>query len=180
MLGVKKCELKNVSNISIGEFVRKDNQIDDGEYPVYNGGISNTGFYNNFNQTENKIIISARGANAGFVNQIKHKYWAGNSCYTIDVKNNINWNYIFYFLKNNQTKLLVDQQKGSIPSISKTQVENFKITIPPLFIQQKIVEVLDKFEEISNDAQKGLQLNIEQEHKRYEYYRNKLLTFKER
>lgn len=62
-------EYKNVSvvaDVSIGEFVHQNKQNPKGKYPVYNGGISNTGFYDEYNNEENKIIISARGANAGF------------------------------------------------------------------------------------------------------------------
>ena len=59
-------------------------------------------------------------------------------------------------------------------------VAKIEITKPPLFLQEKIVSILDRFEEISNDAQKGLKKNIEQENKRYEYFRNELLTFKEK
>ena len=76
--------LKDISDISIGEFVRKDKQNDNYEYPVYNGGTTNTGYYFEYNNEGNKIIISARGA-AGFVNRVFTKYWAGNSCYSIKI-----------------------------------------------------------------------------------------------
>ena len=60
--GVVYSELKDVAKIAIGEFVHKNKQTIDGQYPVYNGGTANTGFYDDFNRTANKIIISARGA----------------------------------------------------------------------------------------------------------------------
>ena len=59
-------------------------------------------------------------------------------------------------------------------------VAKIEVIKPPIFLQEKIVSILDRFEEISNDAQKGLKKNIEQENKRYEYFRNELLTFKEK
>mgnify|MGYP002553115166 CR=1 FL=1 len=96
--GVEYKKLGEVSNITIGEFVHKNKQNLNGKYPVYNGGTSNTGFYDEFNNTKNKIIISARGANAGFVNRVFVNYWAGNSCYSIKINDpkELDWNYIYY------------------------------------------------------------------------------------
>ena len=42
--GVVYSELKDVAKIAIGEFVHKNKQTIDGQYPVYNGGTANTGF----------------------------------------------------------------------------------------------------------------------------------------
>ena len=64
----------NIANTTIGEFVIKTKQNPSSPYPVYNGGISYTGFYDDFNNEGNKIIISARGANAGFVNVVKSQF----------------------------------------------------------------------------------------------------------
>ena len=57
-------------------------------------------------------------------------------------------------------------------------IRNFEIPLPPINIQEKIVEILDKF--TSLEVELGKQLDAEQEARRqqYEYYREKLLTFK--
>ena len=47
--GVEYKKLRELANVAIGEFVRKDKQNPDAPYPVYNGGCSNTGFYEQFN-----------------------------------------------------------------------------------------------------------------------------------
>lgn len=177
-INIKK--LKNICSISIGEFVHKNKQKTDGKYPVFNGGISNTGYYDEFNNSGNKIIVSARGANAGFINRVKGKYWAGNSCYSIGVIDKcVDLNFIYYYLKNSQTKLIGEQQRGSIPAISKKQMEEFAIPVPSLDEQKRIVAILDRFDALCNDLASGLPAEIEARKKQYEYYRDKLLTFKE-
>ena len=54
-----------------------------------------------------------------------------------------------------------------------------QIPIPPLAIQRRIVDILDRFDTICNDIFSGLPAEIEARQKQYEYYRDKLLTFKE-
>lgn len=60
-----------------------------------------------------------------------------------------------------------------------TVVSPMLIPIPPLEVQEEIVRILDRFETLVNDLSKGLPAEIEAVRERYEYYRNKLLTFKE-
>ena len=59
-------------------------------------------------------------------------------------------------------------------------MEKFSITLPPLVIQNKVVEVLDKFQDLLSDTQGLLPEEIEQRQKQYEYYREKLLTFEDK
>ena len=92
---------------------------------------------------------------------------------------NIDWNYVYYYLKCNEAKFINIQQKGGIPAVSKKQVEDFKIPIPPLEVQQEIVQILDSFDVLTCDISQGLPAEIAARRKQYEYYRNKLLTFKE-
>ena len=170
--GVAKQKIKYICNVSIGEFVHKNKQRDDAPYPVYNGGISNTGYYDEYNNDGEMILISARGANAGFVNKISGKYWAGNSCYTLDVKDrkNNNWVFMYYSIKNNEQRLLGEQQRGSIPAISKKQIEEFEIAVPPLEVQCEIVHILDDFTLLSAELSAELKARQQQ----YDYYKQKV------
>ena len=52
-----------------------------------------------------------------------------------------------------------------------------EINIPPVEEQHRIVSILDKFEALTNSITEGLPLAIEQSQKRYEYYRELLLSF---
>lgn len=173
--GVKYVPIKNIAKCSMGEFVHKSKQAPNAPYPVYNGGISNTGYYEQYNTEENKVIVSARGAGAGFVNVIEQKFWAGNSCHVISVLDSkkTNYKYLFYVLKTKENELMGKQQRGGIPAVSKVQLETTSIPLPPLSIQKEIVNVLDKFSELIEKTDEEIALR----QKQYEYYREKLLTF---
>lgn len=64
-------------------------------------------------------------------------------------------------------------------SLAGNTIAQYRMTIPPLDIQSRIVNVLDNFEKICSDLNIGLPAEIEARQKQYEYYRDKLLTFKE-
>jgi type I restriction enzyme S subunit len=142
-------KLGDICEITIGEFVIRTKQNPFGKYPVFNGGKSYTGLYDEFNNEGNKIIISARGANAGFVNFQKERYWAGNSCYSIDVidKKIYNIFYFFYYIKMFESNFTENQQAANIPSVSKKDAEKFIIQLPFYVEQTKIASFLSAIDE---------------------------------
>ena len=60
------------------------------------------------------------------------------------------------------------------------QIKKVVIPVPMMQEQDRIVAVLDRFDALCNDLTSGLPAEIEARTKQYEYYRDKLLTFKER
>ncbi len=69
---------------------------------------------------------------------------------------------------------------GKMPRGDKKMIMNYFVPVPPLEVQQCIVDILDKFDALVNDISQGLPAEIEARRKQYEYYRDKLLTFKEK
>lgn len=58
-------------------------------------------------------------------------------------------------------------------------LEKVQIPIPPLKVQNEVVEILDRFDKLTNDISEGIPAEIVARKKQYEYYREQLLTFKE-
>ena len=90
--------------------------------------------------------------------------------------------YIYHHINSSLFYQYVEthQQGASYPAISDADVKNFAIPLPPLDIQQRIVNVLDNFDAICSDLNIGLPAEIDARKKQYEYYRDLLLTFAER
>lgn len=59
-------------------------------------------------------------------------------------------------------------------------MSKIKLALPTLEVQREIVEVLDQFDALVNDISHGLPAEIEARRKQYAYYRDKLLSFKEK
>ena len=66
-----------------------------------------------------------------------------------------------------------------MPRGDKDAVMRYQFALPSLAEQEHIVAILDRFDALCNDLSSGLPAEIEARKKQYEYYRDKLLTFKE-
>ncbi|MCR2055564.1 restriction endonuclease subunit S [Campylobacter helveticus] len=69
-------------------------------------------------------------------------------------------------------------QGAKVLRVHNKQLEKFQIPLPPLEVQRDIVEILDKFDTLTNDLARGLPAEIEARKKQYEYYRERLLDFR--
>ena len=89
--------------------------------------------------------------------------------------------YYWHFSKSNQYWRQAEKlvSKGGQQQFNTNAVERVVVPVPPLDVQNRIVEVLDNFEKICSDLNIGLPAEIEARQKQYEYYRDKLLTFAE-
>ena len=89
--------------------------------------------------------------------------------------------YICYFLNSRKAKSQISSLiKGDRDNLNLKDFNKIIVPIPPLEEQERIVNILDKFDALCNDITRGLPAEIELRKKQYEYYRDKLLTFKEK
>jgi type I restriction enzyme S subunit len=136
------------------------------------------GYVNDYNRDQNSITIAQYGT-AGYVKWQSEKFWANDVTFTIVPSKEVLNRYIYYVLKNKQEYLYEISNRTAVPySISKDRILKIKIPIPPLEIQREIVEILDKFDALTNSISEGLPHEIKLRQKQYEYYRKKLLSLK--
>ena len=69
--------------------------------------------------------------------------------------------------------------QGARSDLNASLIKNVKIAVPTLEKQERIVSILDKFDTLVNDISIGLPAELKARRQQYEYYRDKLLTFKE-
>ena len=92
-----------------------------------------------------------------------------------DYADKVNMKYFYYYM------FVIDEwckqhlKQGSFASVDMTGLFNLLIPVPSLSEQQRIVDILDKFEA----SIQNLESQLSQREKQYEYYRNKLLTFED-
>ena len=172
--GVEYKELKDICEIKKGVQLNKEKLLEEANYPVINGGILPSGYWNNYNVKEDTITISQGGASAGYVQYISTKFWAGAHCYYLELRDkNINYRYIYHFVKMKQDKLTSSQVGAGIPSVEKKVLENLLIPVPPLEVQDEIVRILDEFTALTAE----LTAELTARKKQYSWYRDYLLKF---
>lgn len=96
-------------------------------------------------------------------------------------RENVNRNFLKHYLlsKEFQDVLQKNATGGTVKGIKGSKLHELNVPVPPLEVQQRIVDILDRFDTLCNDISSGLPAEIEMRQKQYEYYRDKLLTFKE-
>ena len=95
-------------------------------------------------------------------------------------RSNLNPKYVAYFTRTNNfhDQLRRHVSSGKISAVNAKGLAKIQIPIPPLSEQQRIVSILDKFDTLTTSISEGLPKEIELRRKQYEYYRDRLLSFK--
>lgn len=126
--------------------------------------------------TEEAIVVKSRGIiDFEYCTEpfsFKNEFWS----YSSD-NENINLRYIYHYLVHNKGHFQNIANNMQMPQISSNDTEKFKIPVPSLEVQSRIVQVLDNFDTVCHDLNIGLPKEIELRQKQYEYFREKLLTF---
>ncbi|TVL60041.1 type I restriction endonuclease subunit S [Brachyspira hyodysenteriae] len=177
-------EWKNLSEIAeIGTGSSNTNEeIENGKYPFFVRS-QEVRSKNEYEYDETAIITSGDGVGVGKIfHYVEGKYALHQRAYRIHIiDKNVIPKYYFYYMK---TTFLSYIEKtsfhSSVTSIRRPMLNNFPVPVPPLEEQERIVKILDRFDALCNDISSGLPAEIEMRKKQYEYYRDKLLTFKEK
>ena len=175
-------KLGEVCAVSKGQQFNKKDMLENGKYPVINGGTSPSGYVDVFSNDKNIITVSQGGASAGFVNFIETKFWLGAHAFSViphqEIVKQYNYTYhcfnrfVFHLLKSKQEELMASQYGAGIPSLKKENVLNIEIPMVSFQVQIEIVRILDAFTELSDMLATELILRKKQ----YAYYLEKLLS----
>jgi len=177
--GVKSLSIAEIAEVGTGSSDKKDSAIS-GLFPLYVRS-KNVEKSDTFEFDETAIIIPGEGGVGDIFHFATGKYALHQRAYRISpVDSRVDPKYLFYAFK----VLFKDHisskaVSATVTSIRKPMVTSFSVPIPPLEVQREIVSILDKLDALVNDLTFGLPAEIAARRKQYEYYRNKLLTFKE-
>lgn len=126
------------------------------------------------------LLISEDGANLLARNtpiafSISGKSWVNNHAHVLKFETYAERKYIEYYL--NSIDLTPYISGAAQPKLNKKNLNSIKIPTPSLDEKKRIVDILDKFDALTNSISDGLPREIELRNKQYEYYRDLLLNF---
>ena len=146
-------------------------------FAVYHGGIEPIGYYPTANRKANSTMVINVGASAGTVGFSREKFWSSDGCFCFTESPILLQRFLFYYLQSIEHKVKSKVRVAGIPTLDANILYNLDIPLPPLSVQSRIVEILDKFDTLTNSITEGLPLEIKLRRQQYEYYREQLLNF---
>ncbi|GAA9587944.1 restriction endonuclease subunit S [Helicobacter pylori] len=168
------CEILDNRRIPIAK-----NKRNPGIYPYYGAnGIQD--YIDSYIFDGDFVLVGEDGSvinkdNTPVVNWASGKIWVNNHAHVLQTKNELKLKFLYFYLQTIDVSYCV---AGTPPKINQENLKKITIPIPPLEIQQEIVKILDQFSILTTDLLAGIPAEIEARKKQYEYYREKLLTFK--
>ena len=173
--GVEYVKLGEVASIKNG---RDHKKYEDGDVPVYgSGGVMR--HIETFIYNKPSVLLPRKGS-LGNVLFVDEPFWTVDTMFwTVINRRRVNEKFLFYFLKNYHIEKLSLTNGGAVPSLTQSQLNDILVPLPPLEIQSRIVEVLDKMTTLTAELEAELKAELEARKQQYEYYRRKLLTFSE-
>ena len=170
---IKSTTLEEVIKIKNGKDWKKLGQ---GNIPVYGSGGKMNVSVDKYSYNKPTVLIPRKGS-IGNVFYVEEPFWNVDTIFYTEIdEEKILPKYFYYFIENYDiAKLSTDSTR---PSLTQSVLNKVKMNLPPTEIQNKVVQILDIFDNLINEISQGLPKEIELRHKQYEYYREKLLDFK--
>ncbi len=171
--GVKYRELKEVAYIGTGS-TNGNEATEKGKYPLFVRSKT-VKMIDTYEFDEEAIIIPGEGGIGEIFHYVNGKYALHQRAYRINIfTEEILAKFIYYYMMANFKKFILQKAvNATVSSIRKPMIEKFTIPIIPLPIQQEIVNILEKF----NQLEEELNAELEARRKQYNFYLNQLMGF---
>lgn len=126
------------------------------------------------------IALAGQGKTRGTVAILRTSVCTNQSLAAlVPQKEIVSGEYLYYYLKTQYAKLReVSAGDGTRGGLNLKMLKAYKVVIPSHKAQDQIVAILDRFDTLTNDLTSGLPAEMEKRRQQYEFYRDKLLTFK--
>ena len=153
-------------------------KVDDNHQYFCYGGNGVRGFIGKTSHSGSYPIIGRQGALCGNVQYAEGEFYATEHAVVVTSKGLYDSRFLYHLL----TKMNLNQYKsaGAQPGLAVSRIEKIVAPVPPIERQIRVARILDAFQMICSNFSEGLPAEIEARQKQYEYYRDKLLSFKEK
>ncbi len=178
MYGFVDVTLADVVRVFRGEYITKKEAVE-GDIPVILGGQEPAYYINCSNHSGEIVVIARSGASAGFVSYWNEEIFVTDGFGYEANEQFITCRFLYYLLKSKEHDFNAMKRGAGVPHVSGETLLNTTFYLPTLDKQNEIVKILDHFNGVCNDLSICLSDEIAARQKQYEYYRDKLLSFKE-
>ena len=163
------------AHIGKGTYITKKETVP-GKIPVILGGMTPAYWHNEANHEGEAIVISRSGANAGFVSYWNEPIFVSDG-FIVETDDALICRYLYYALKSVQNTINTLKRGGGVPHVNGKMLADIKIPVPSLATQERIVDILDRFDTLTTSLTKGIPAEIAMRREQYEYCRSRILDF---
>jgi len=130
--------LGDLCSIKKGEQINGSELSSYGVYYYQNGGITHSGYCQQWNTEAGTITISEGGNSCGFVKLNKTRFWNGGHCYSLNInkESRINNAYLYHVLKAHERQIMRLRVGTGLPNIQRKDLVNFQVRLPIESIQE--------------------------------------------
>ena len=168
----KKVKLGDTFKVKKGQAITK-RESKEGPYPVILGGREPAYFIDRYNHEGKAIVVSRSGASAGYVSFWNEPIFITDG-FLIEPNNDVCYEYIYYLMKNNQTRFIGSQKGAAIPHVTPALLSDIDVFLPPFETQQKIAGILSAYDDLIENNRKQIKLLEEAAQKLYKEWFVKL------
>ena len=172
--------LEEIADIGTGSSNTNEG-LEEGAYPFYVRS-SEVLRKNEYEFDEIAVITAGDGVGVGKVfHYVDGKYALHQRAYRIHINApNVLPRFFFHYMRATFLPYIQkNMYQGAVASIRRPMLNAYPVPVLSMAEQMRIAGILDRFDVLCNDITEGLPAEIEARQKQYEYYRDKLLTFKE-
>ena len=162
-------KLETIVKIKNGKDWKK---LGKGNIPVYGSGGNMDIYVDKYSYDKPSVLIPRKGSIEN-VFYLEEPFWNVDTIFYTEIdESKIIPRYLYYFISNYDMKSL--STDSTRPSLTQEALNKIVLHLPPLSLQNKIVEILDRFQAMLSESKGLLPKEVEERQKQYEYYRERL------
>ena len=173
--GARYISYKNVYENISADFTWPDFvQVKEGEnqLSLMKGDILLTGSSENMEEAGLSSVVTKEPEEEAYLNSF-------SICYRLNDPSILNPEFSKYLFRSRLARKQIIRTAQGVTrfNVSKKKLANVSVPIPTLEEQQRIVDILDRFDALTSSLSEGLPAELAARRSQYEYYRDQLLTF---
>ena len=178
----------NVLTFLNGRAYKQEELLGAGKYPVLRVGnfYTNSSWYYSDLELEESKYCENGDLLYSWAATLGPKIWDGGKCIfhyhiwkILFDEEVIDKQYLYYYLQYDLSQIAKSTTKSTMIHVSMGSMKGRPIRLPHISEQKRIAQLIRRFDVLSSDMKMGLPAEIEARKKQYEFYRDKLLSFKE-
>lgn len=137
-------QMREALDIQKGEQLNRHTLSDEGRYPVWNGGVTPSG-YTELHNTEGPAVIMSEGGNScGTVTYVRGNFWRGGHCYQVVPNTGFTNDYLFAALKYYEAQIMRLRVGSGLPNIQKKTFLSWSVPLHVPAFREKVAAIFSQ------------------------------------